>query len=278
VTAATTCLGQFTSSGPDCQAEESRLHLGARFNYFGAAPNQTVVRIEWKKDGLLLGQWSVNTQYATGYVWQNYTSPTELASGTYEAVLYSEGLERGRAQLVLPFSAAELQMKRQAASQEIASARQLFETREYSAAVAACDRAISIDPDNAQDATQLREQIARTMNILESQPATSEPPQQAVIVNPSARPSFDCNRATTPSERLICSDQDLASLEVQMVGAFKDALSRLPDSDQAKLRGEHLQWFKSYARTCNAAAGDPAELRHCVERFLSERRDYLRSR
>ena len=102
--------------------------------------------------------------------------------------------------------------------------------------------------------------------------------RQAFIVNPSVRPSFDCNRATTPTERLICSDQYLANLDVQMVGAFRDALSRVPDSGQTQLRSEHLQWFKTYARKCNSTAADPMQLRRCVESSLSEHRDCFRSR
>jgi Tfp pilus assembly protein PilF len=80
--------------------------------------------------------------------------------------LYSGDGERGRVQLVLPPSAADLRARHEAASEEITKAHQLFENRDYKAAIEACDRAISIDPDSQQESEQLRQQIGRTMNIL----------------------------------------------------------------------------------------------------------------
>ena len=122
VTATATCLGQFA---PACHEDDHPwLHLGVRFEYFFANRNPTTVWIEWKKDGLILGRWSENLQYSPGAVWENYKSPTELPPGTYEAVLYSEGVERGHAQLVIDAPAIESTDERTSADEETASVSQ----------------------------------------------------------------------------------------------------------------------------------------------------------
>lgn len=62
----------------------------------------------------------------------------------------------------------------QSPAPEIASARQLFESRDYKAAAEAADRALLIDPSNPET-LQLRGQIMRTMEILgaEDNPQTT---------------------------------------------------------------------------------------------------------
>ena len=103
-------------------------------------------------------------------------------------------------------------------------------------------------------------------------------PRSTPELTDGAQPTFDCDRATTPSERLICSDRRLASLEVEMVGAFNAALSTLPESQRSRLRREHLEWFRTYARECNSNAIERDDRYRCIETSLTRQRDDLRKR
>src|ERR1035437_6847619 len=99
-----------------------------------------------------------------------------------------------------------------------------------------------------------------------SQPVTKVPKKKKSIV----RPSFDCAKARTAVELLICRDGHLASLEVGMASAYNQALNRLPDAGRKSLQQQHLTWFRNYSRTCNHAANDN-DRATCVASFLSAR-------
>ena len=53
----------------------------------------------------------------------------------------------------------------------------------------------------------------------------------------------DCQRATKPSERAICAQQGLRSLDGELGQAYTQARSRLSPSDQAALRLEQRAWL-----------------------------------
>ena len=59
--------------------------------------------------------------------------------------------------------------------------------------------------------------------------------------------SFDCARARSPMEKLICSDNNLSSMDEQLNAAFKDAVAR---SDAKPLMTTWQRgWLKSYDLT-----------------------------
>lgn len=91
------------------------------------------------------------------------------------------------------------------------------------------------------------------------------------------RPSFDCAKARTPTERLICGDAELASMDSGMATAYLEVLKKLPSDQKAKMRHEQSDWFIQYARTCNPILSDEAR-KECVARYLSARTADLRSR
>lgn len=105
---------------------------------------------------------------------------------------------------------------------------------------------------------------------VESDSRTSTPPPQS--------PSFDCAKAHTSVELLICRDGNLAVLEREMVSSFNKVLNALPD-DAARLafRQEHLAWFKSYSRTCKQSAND-VDRATCIADFLSARTTEFKNR
>ena len=100
-------------------------------------------------------------------------------------------------------------------------------------------------------------------------PAAGAPSQQV-------RPSFDCAKAITPTEQLICSDAALAQMDNAMTAAYRDALERLPAERKIVLRREHSEWFTQYSRDCNAVASERARW-DCVVQHLAAHTKSLES-
>jgi uncharacterized protein YecT (DUF1311 family) len=113
------------------------------------------------------------------------------------------------------------------------------------------------------------ETFERTSSGESSPPA---PPQADV------KPSFNCANAKRPTEKLICGDSELASAELGMVAAYNQVLNKLSSGERNTFLKGHLEWFKDWAKTCDAVAangteGDPKE---CVKRYLSTRTAQLK--
>jgi uncharacterized protein YecT (DUF1311 family) len=69
--------------------------------------------------------------------------------------------------------------------------------------------------------------------------------------NPFA-PSFDCTKASSSQERLICGGRELSKLDVQMAGAYADARQKSTDTDA--LKTAQKQWLKNTQRSCSDKA------------------------
>jgi len=80
----------------------------------------------------------------------------------------------------------------------------------------------------------------------------------------NAGPSFDCAKASSQAEMMICSDPDLANLDAQLSTAYKAALSKA--NDQAALKHEEIEWMK---KTRNACA-DVACLKSAYQQRLQD--------
>lgn len=86
----------------------------------------------------------------------------------------------------------------------------------------------------------------------------SSPAPEAVAVPVSTpddqvtfSPSFDCTKASTGAERLICSNQELAALDVDMMAAYKRLANNHPDKDA--LKREQNDWMKDQRNTCSTS-------------------------
>ena len=60
--------------------------------------------------------------------------------------------------------------------------------------------------------------------------------------------SFDCAKAGTQLEKLICSDRDLNTLDGDLGGAYKQALATA--QDKTALKNEQKQWIKTGRAAC----------------------------
>ena len=70
-------------------------------------------------------------------------------------------------------------------------------------------------------------------------------------------PSFDCKKARTKTEKIICNDETLAHLDKQMAQAYKKARASLDKAGKQRLLKEQREWL--------------ANLRQKSERNLDER-------
>jgi uncharacterized protein len=66
--------------------------------------------------------------------------------------------------------------------------------------------------------------------------------------NPFA-PSFDCTKASTGQERLICSDRELSKLDVDMASAYANARQKAADVNA--LKAEQRLWLRNSQKTCS---------------------------
>lgn len=84
------------------------------------------------------------------------------------------------------------------------------------------------------------------------------------------RPSYDCGKASSLTEKLICQNADLALSDRAMAAVYQAALQRLPQEKKALLRSEQSAWFREYSETCNATTTDDAR-KTCIRQHLSSR-------
>lgn len=90
----------------------------------------------------------------------------------------------------------------------------------------------------------------------EPEPETTSP----TIIAPNISPSFDCNRAVSPMEILICSNSVLAKLDAEMGRAYSEALKR--QSNRDTLINDQRQWLS--LRDSRCGIGDPSSSRSCL--------------
>lgn len=89
--------------------------------------------------------------------------------------------------------------------------------------------------------------VASSATATEKSPPVSSPAPQM-----TATPSFDCAKASSSAEKLICSNEELASLDVEMMSAYKQLADGNPDKNA--LKKEQINWIKSKRDACTTVA------------------------
>ena len=94
---------------------------------------------------------------------------------------------------------------------------------------------------------------------------------------PRSQPSFDCLKASTATEKLICRDAALASMDIAMAAAYRTALQNLAGEQKDSLRRDQIQWLAQYLAACNSVASDE-QRKECVAKYLSAHTEELRAK
>jgi len=81
----------------------------------------------------------------------------------------------------------------------------------------------------------------------------------------AASPSFDCAKATTQVEKTICSDPDLAALDVKVAAAFKQAMAQSTAVERHDLLISETTWLKQRDNCSNwRENGTPITIPNCI--------------
>lgn len=83
-------------------------------------------------------------------------------------------------------------------------------------------------------------------------------------------PSFDCAKASTPVELLICKDVELSYLDSQMANSYQGVLKAASAERKEIVRRHQAEWFAEYSRTCNAQLSEE-QRRDCIDGYLRDR-------
>ena len=94
-------------------------------------------------------------------------------------------------------------------------------------------------------------------------------------------PSFDCNKASTNIERLICADTDLMMVDAIMGNLYWTVFRELNSSQKNNLKSDQRVWIKNRNRECApkiknlSVYAETREAVHCMSVSIQKRMRYL---
>ena len=88
----------------------------------------------------------------------------------------------------------------------------------------------------------------------------------------AAKPSFNCSKATHEVEKLICSDDELAALDVNLNSLYKVVYKNTPAAAQKRLKSEQIGWSKG-RNDCWKASDQRACVKGGYETRINELKD-----
>jgi len=65
-----------------------------------------------------------------------------------------------------------------------------------------------------------------------------------LVSNPLTAASFNCKKASTQAERMICNDPDISVADTEMARAYKSLHAALPKSERDLLKADQRKWLK----------------------------------
>jgi len=102
-------------------------------------------------------------------------------------------------------------------------------------------------PPAAQQAAQSASVPAQPpQQVAASKPDTAQPSQTQIIA------SFDCTKASSKTEKLICSSPQTADADRRLAAAYRSAASK--STDQTALRQQQREWLTKERNACDDAA------------------------
>lgn len=96
-----------------------------------------------------------------------------------------------------------------------------------------------------------------------------------LLAGPAFGASFDCGKALTPREKLICADKDLSEEDSKLADLYGAAQKNLSDAGRRQLVTEQRAWLRFLAQACPVSEAmdeqDQRTTMHCLSRRYSER-------
>jgi uncharacterized protein YecT (DUF1311 family) len=84
------------------------------------------------------------------------------------------------------------------------------------------------------------------------QAAVDSKPSPSAAATPFGSPSFDCGKASSVQEKLICSSAELAAADRELAIAYARANSK--DGDREKMRADQRSWLTQIRNKCTDEA------------------------
>lgn len=81
-------------------------------------------------------------------------------------------------------------------------------------------------------------------------PASVETPSTATTTPAVAPPSFDCAKAASEAEKLVCGDAELAALDRQLAERYAQSGKKDPAIERGWIKGRDECWKEDDPRTC----------------------------
>lgn len=90
----------------------------------------------------------------------------------------------------------------------------------------------------------------------------------------AVKPGFDCQKAQTPIEKLICGSDVLSNQDRQMNQLYESLLNQAAEKDRGLIRAEQRNFLKQRDKLCNL---DPTPAEKCLREIYQERITALKS-
>lgn len=72
------------------------------------------------------------------------------------------------------------------------------------------------------------------------------------LPNTSCAASFDCTKAATEQEKMICSDSTLSSLDDKLANTYKSALQETTNTKAAEIQASQKEWLRNVRNNCTS--------------------------
>jgi hypothetical protein len=90
------------------------------------------------------------------------------------------------------------------------------------------------------------------------------------------RASFDCARARTKLELLICSSEIIGGEDIDLSAAYREAFNSAAPDARAALVASENGWLSYVAKSCIGAAIGDYDSKSCAEQAFADRADQLK--
>ena len=114
--------------------------------------------------------------------------------------------------------------------------------------------------NDAQSATEPSQSVNADTPSNESVNSSENVAQNAL--NQNIQASFDCAKASTRVEKLICSDSELASLDIELANVYANTRNSLDTGGKKALLNEQRKWIDEYNQCAD---------KFCVQQQMQER-------
>ena len=120
-------------------------------------------------------------------------------------------------------------------------------------------------PQTSEQENQNASEVSATPNeqeTNETQNSAETSASKQSSAKEQIKPSFDCSKASTNAEKLVCSDNELASLDNELSKAYANARNSRDNAGKKQLLSEQKAWLATYNQCADKA---------CVKQKLQER-------